>query len=80
MRLNGLGLAASIAALAISLSAEAAVPAQSAGSVTAQRDRQAAIGAAAGTSSGQVCPPGYYWEPDGYAAHGKFRPAHCARR
>jgi hypothetical protein len=32
------------------------------------------------TSAPYTCPPGYYWEPDGYAAHGKFRPAHCAVR
>ena len=27
-----------------------------------------------------TCPPGYYWEPDAYAPHGKFRPPHCALR
>jgi hypothetical protein len=27
-----------------------------------------------------ACPSGYYWEPDAYAPHGKFRPAHCAPR
>jgi hypothetical protein len=29
--------------------------------------------------AGRPCAPGYYWEPDAYAPHGKFRPAHCAR-
>jgi hypothetical protein len=26
----------------------------------------------------EQCPPGYYWEPAGYASHAKWRPAHCA--
>ena len=34
----------------------------------------------AGVSAPYTCPPGYYWEPDAYAPHGKFRPAHCAPR
>ena len=32
------------------------------------------------TSIAYACPPGYHWEPGSYAARGKYRPAHCARR
>ncbi|HEX4614636.1 MAG TPA: hypothetical protein VH230_01865 [Stellaceae bacterium] len=48
----------------------AAIP-LSAGATTSAR--QAA-------SAAYTCPPGYYWEPNSYAPHGKFRPAHCALR
>jgi hypothetical protein len=79
MRLNALCLIGSLAALAIPLPA-GAVPAQSAGTVSAQWGRQAAVTAPQGKLAAYVCPPGYYWEPDAYARHGKFRPAHCGRR
>jgi len=79
MRLNALCLIGSLAALAIPLPA-GAVPAQSVGAVSAQWGRQAAVTAPQGKPAAYVCPPGYYWEPDAYARHGKFRPAHCARR
>jgi DNA-binding winged helix-turn-helix (wHTH) protein len=79
MRLNALCLIGSLAALAIPLPA-GAVPAQSAGAVSAQWGRQAAVTAPQGRSAADVCAPGYYWEPGSYAPHGKFRPAHCARR
>ena len=52
----------------------------SAGAVQARADRQAAAGTEQTTSAAYTCPTGYYWEPDAYAPHGKFRPAHCARR
>jgi hypothetical protein len=77
MRLNALCLIGSLAVLAIPLAARAA-PAQSAGTVSAQRGGQAAVIASQGKPAAYVCPPGYYWEPDAYARHGKFRPAHCA--
>jgi hypothetical protein len=78
MRLNALYLITSLAASAIPLAAGAA-PVHSAGAVSAQWVRQAAV-APQGRATADVCPPGYYWEPDSYAAHGKFRLAHCARR
>jgi hypothetical protein len=65
MRLNALCLIGAVTVLAIPLSA---------GAVPAQADRQAA------TPAAFTCPPGYYWEPAGYAQHGKFRLAHCAAR
>jgi hypothetical protein len=71
MRLHALYLTGALIATAIPVSASA-VP------MAAQHE--------AGTSAQQVasaiyaCPPGYYWEPDAYAPHGKFRPAHCAPR
>jgi hypothetical protein len=71
MRSNALCLIASLAVLAI-LPSAAAVPAQS--------DRQPAVSAPRDTPAAQACPRGYYWEPEGYVRHGKFRPAHCARR
>jgi hypothetical protein len=79
MRLNALRLIGSLAALAIPLPA-GAVPAQSVGTVSAQWGRQAAVTTPQGKPAAYVCPPGYYWEPDAYARHGKFRPVHCARR
>jgi hypothetical protein len=79
MRLNALCLIGSLAALAIPLAA-GAVPAQSAGTLSAQWGRQAAVTASQGKSAAYVRPPRYHWEPGSYAPHGKFRPAHCARR
>jgi hypothetical protein len=80
MRLNALCLIGSLAALAIPFPA-GAVPAQPVGAVSTQWDRQAAVTAPQGRSAADVCAPGcYYWEPGSYAPHGKFRPAHCARR
>jgi hypothetical protein len=71
MRLHGLFLAGALVAAAIPLSAGAAlVPA---GRETGASARQAA-------AATYACPAGYYWEPDAYAPHGKFRPAHCALR
>jgi hypothetical protein len=71
MRLNALYLIGALTVLASALPAEA---------VPAQPDRPAAAGAQQITPTVYACPPGYYWEPDAYAPHGKFRPAHCARR
>jgi hypothetical protein len=65
MKLHALCLAGALIAAAIPLSA-GAVP------VAAHHE--------AGASTPYTCPPGYYWEPDAYAPHGKFRPAHCAPR
>lgn len=79
MRLNALCLIASLAASAIPLSA-GAVPAEPAGAVPAQSDRQAAVNTPRDMSATPACPPSYYWEPSSYAKHGKFRLAHCARR
>jgi hypothetical protein len=69
MRLHALYLTGALIATAIPLSAGAAPLAADHDTGT----RQAA-------SAAYTCPPGYYWEPDAYAPHGKFRPAHCARR
>ena len=52
----------------------------SARATPAQPDHQATTSAQQATSASYTCPPGYYWEPDGYAKHGKFRLAHCAVR
>jgi hypothetical protein len=71
MRLRALYLTGALIAAAIPLSVSATP-----GAV----DHQAAISGRQATSATATCPPGYYWEPDGYAAHGKFRPAHCALR
>lgn len=71
MRLNALCLIGALSVLGIPLSA---------GAVPAQADRQAAASAQQITPAPDTCPSGYYWEPDAYAPHGKFRPAHCARR
>ena len=79
MRLNALRLIGSLAAWAIPLAA-GAVPAQSAGAVSAQWGSQAAVTAPLGKPAAYVCPSGYYWEPGSYASHGKFRLAHCAHR
>jgi hypothetical protein len=79
MRLNALCLIGSLAALAIPLPV-GAVPARSTGTLSAQWGGQAAVTAPQGKPAAYVCPPGYYWEPDAYARHAKFRPAHCARR
>lgn len=79
MRLNALCLIGSLAAVAIPLPA-GAVPAQSAGILSPQWGRQAAVTAPRDKPDADLCPPGYYWESASYAPHGKFRPAHCARR
>ena len=74
MRLNALCLTAVLIAVAAPLSA---------GAVPAGADCVAAVSAQQVTPAGHGCPLGYYWEPDGYAPHGKFRrfrPAHCAPR
>jgi hypothetical protein len=71
MRLHALYLTGALIATAIPLSAGAVpVPAQ----------HEAGISARQVASVMYACPPGYYWEPDAYAPHGKFRPAHCAPR
>lgn len=70
MRMNALWLIGTLTVLAIPLSA---------GAVPPQLDRQAA-GAQEAAPATYGCPSGYYWEPDAYAPHGKFRPAHCAPR
>ena len=79
MRFNALCLIGSLAALATPLPA-GAIPAQSAGTVSAQWGGQAAVTAPEGRPAAYVCPAGCYWEPGSYAPHGKFRPAHCASR
>jgi hypothetical protein len=79
MRLNALYLIGTLTISAIPLSA-GAVAAQPAGAVPAQSGGQTAVSAPRGTPATQACPSGYYWESSGYAKHGKFRPAHCARR
>lgn len=71
MRLHALYVTGALIATAIPLSA-GAVP------VAAQHEAGASARQAASAAS--TCPPGYYWEPDAYAPHGKFRPAHCAPR
>ena len=71
MRLHALYLTGALIATALPLSARA---------VSVQPDHQATINAQQATSALYTCPPGYYWEPDGYAPHGKFRAAHCAVR
>ena len=71
MRLSALCLIGAVAVLAIPLSA---------GAVPAQPDRQAAVSGEQARPAALPRPLGYYWEPDAYAVHGKFRPAHCAPR
>jgi len=71
MRLHVLCLAGALIATAIPLPA---------GAVPVAADREAGASARQGAPATHTCPPGYYWEPDAYAPHGKFRPAHCARR
>ena len=71
MRLHRFFLAGALVAAAIPLSAGAALfPA----------DRETDTTAWQAASATYSCPPGYCWEPDAYAPHGKFRPAHCAPR
>ena len=71
MKLRVLYLTGALIATALPLSAQA---------IPVQPDHQATSSAQQATSAPDTCPPGYYWEPDGYAQHGKFRPAHCAVR
>ena len=68
MRLNALFLIGVLTVAAVPLSA---------GVASAAGDRTSGSQAA---QSAERCPAGYYWEPDAYAVHGKFRPAHCAPR
>ncbi len=72
MRLNALCL--------ISVLTIAAAAPFSAGAVPAGGDLGAAAGARQVTPVADGCGPGWYWEQAGYAKHGKWRPAHCARR
>jgi hypothetical protein len=71
MSLNALCLIGALTVIAIPLSA---------GAVRAQADRLVVASAQQATPAAYGCPRGYYWEPDSYAPHGKFRPAHCAPR
>lgn len=71
MRLCFLCLTGALIVAAIPLSARA---------VLAGADYEARTNARQTASATYACPPGYYWEPDAYAPHGKFRPAHCAVR
>ena len=71
MKLHVLYVTGALIATALPLSARA-VPVQS--------DHQVTTSAQQAAAASYTCPPGYYWDPDGYAAHGKFRPAHCAVR
>jgi hypothetical protein len=71
MRLHALYLTGALLATAIPVSA---------GAVIVAADHEAGISARQAASAAYTCPPGYYWEPDAYAPHGKFRPAHCAPR
>jgi hypothetical protein len=78
MRWNALCLIGALTMWAASASAEAA-EALPAAAVPARTDRQAPFDRE-GMSAAQICPPGYYWEPSSYSTHGKFSPAHLARR
>ena len=71
MRLNAICLIAALPVLGIPLSARA---------IPSQADHQPVVSAQQVAPVTDTCPAGYYWEPDGYAPHGKFRPAHCAFR
>jgi len=71
MRLHAFCLTGALIATAIPLSA---------GAVPVAADHEAGTSARQTASATYTCPPGYYWEPDAYAPHGKFRPAHCAPR
>lgn len=71
MKLPTLCLSGTLIAAAIPLSA---------GAVPVAADYAAGISARQVELATYACPPGYYWEPDAYAPHGKFRPAHCAPR
>ena len=70
MRLNALYFIGALIGVAIPLSA---------GAAPFQQDRQSTRSAEQ-TLASDACGPGWYWEPAGYAPHGKFRAAHCARR
>jgi hypothetical protein len=71
MRLNTLRLIGALTVAAVPVTASAASPQlYNQHAASAQQDMPAAV----------ACAPGWYWEPAGYATHGKFRPAHCARR
>ena len=71
MRLHALYLTGALIATAIPLSA---------GAIPVAAEHEADTSSQQAASATYTCPPGYYWEPGGYAPHGKFRPAHCARR
>ena len=71
MRLHRFFSAGALVAAAIPLSAGAAL---------FRADRETGTSAWQAASATFTYPPGYYWEPDAYAPHGKFRPAHCAPR
>jgi hypothetical protein len=71
MRLRALCLTGALTVAAIPLSA---------GAVPVAANYAAGTSARQATSPAYTCPPGYYSEPDAYAPHGKFRPAHCAVR
>jgi hypothetical protein len=67
MRWNALYLVGGLAFMVLALSA---------GTATAQADRQAAMSVRQAISA-YHCASGSYWQPDAYARHGKFRPGHC---
>ena len=71
MRLHILSLTGALIVTAIPLSAREAAVAANYGAGTSARQAASAM---------YTCPPGYYWKPDAYAPHGKFRPVHCAPR
>lgn len=71
MRLHAFYLTVALATAAIPLSA---------GAVPGAADHEPGTSARQVASTTRTCAPGYYWEPDAYARHGKFRPAHCAPR
>jgi hypothetical protein len=71
MRLDALCLTGVLLAAATPLSA---------GAIPVAADHETGASARQAASARYPCPPGYYWEPDAYAPHGKFRPAHCALR
>jgi hypothetical protein len=52
----------------------------STGAAAYQANRQEVISSEEATQAADRCGPGWYWEQAGYAPHGKFRAAHCARR
>ena len=70
MRSRVLYLAAALTATAMTFAG---------GMAAAQSDRQT-VRTWQAAPNAHACPFGYYWEPDSYAPHAKFRPAHCARR
>jgi hypothetical protein len=69
MRLNALCLIGVLTVAAVPLSA---------GAASAAGDRTTAEGGSQAAQSVERCSPGYYWEPDAYATHGKFRPGERA--